>query len=37
MIAKEKAIFWILMPVLVATLGVGFNAQEKKSNYPMSF
>ncbi len=37
MIAKEKAIFWILMPALVATLGVGFNAQEKKKQLSDEF
>ena len=30
MIAKEKAIFWILLPVLVVTIVIGFNTQEKK-------
>jgi hypothetical protein len=30
MIAKEKAIFWILLFLLVATIAIGINAQEKK-------
>ncbi len=30
MIAKEKVIFWILLPVLVAGVSVGINVQEKK-------
>ncbi len=30
MIAKEKAIFWILLPLLIATITIGINAQEKK-------
>lgn len=30
MIAKEKAIFWILLPVMVATIAIGINLREKK-------
>ena len=37
MIAKEKAIFWLLVPVLVATIGIGFNAQEKKKQLSDEF
>ncbi len=37
MIAKEKAIFWLLVPVLVATIGMGFNAQEKKKQLSDEF
>jgi hypothetical protein len=31
MIAKEKAIFWILLPVLTAVIAIGLNVKEKKN------
>lgn len=37
MIIKEKLIFWLLVPVLVATIGIGFNAQEKKKQLSDEF
>jgi|GEM_PF-1528552 len=30
MIVKEKIIFWIMLPALIAAVAIGINAQEKK-------
>jgi len=37
MIAKEKIIFWLLAPVWVVTIVIGFNAQEKKKQLSDEF